>query len=153
VVANPSTEEVPVTRVRVTGFWAETYSDHNPLARSSFDWPSGTIEVRDHELVLDVHPPFGFLNFLLKWSKHPISVVVPLDAITSLRIREGAIGHARVISDDPRFRCLRFGALGRRFDRVIESLREHNVVITQQASYRERSRAVVEALRRASTRQ
>jgi hypothetical protein len=128
-VSNPPSE-AGTTRVRVTGFWAETYGERTPSARSKFDWPSATIEVRDHQLILDVHRPLGGLYaFLLRRSKHPIPVVVPLDAITSLRIREGAIGSARINSHDPRFHCLRFGALGRRFERVIESLRERDVPI------------------------
>jgi len=115
--------------VRVTGFWSLRY-ERTPLARYDFGWPSGTIAVRDRKLVLDAHQPFAALNHvLLRRSKYPVPIVVPVEAITSLRIREGAIGSARISSDDPTFRRLRFGALGQRFTRVVETLRQLGVPV------------------------
>jgi hypothetical protein len=116
--------------ISVTGYWALRYHRHSPLAKYKFDWPSGKLVVRDGALIFDANEPFGRLYRLIgNRAKTPIPIVVPLEKINGLRVRDDWLGYAIVLSDDPTFERLRFGASRGRFRRVIASLESMGVAV------------------------
>jgi hypothetical protein len=79
---------------------------------------------------LDANEPFGRLYRLIgNRLKTPVPIVVPVDQITALRVREDWLSHAVVLSDDSTFALLRFGAPRGRFRRLIASLEGMGVAV------------------------
>jgi len=116
--------------VSVTGYWALRYNRHSPLAKYKFDWPSGKLVVGHNALILDANEPYGRLYRLIgNRAKTPIPIVVPVEKINVLRVREDWLSYATVLSDDPTFELLRFGAFRSRFRRVIARLESMGVPV------------------------
>lgn len=114
------------------------YSRRNPLARYSFGWPFGVIEVRENALLLDVPKPYQWLyrasrntfGRVLDLTLYPpIPLMVPLDAIESITVTAGRIGMGRITSFNPMFSLITFGALGGRFSQVLAALDDQNVLL------------------------
>lgn len=109
--------------ISVTGSWGLRYNKHSPIGKYKFDWPSGKIVVRDRELIFDANEPFGRIYRLIgNRLQDPIPIVVPIDKIRALKIRDDWLSSAAIVSDDPNYELLRFGAFRNRFRRVIERL-------------------------------
>lgn len=130
-------EQAPSTdrRVRITGYWTLFRGPKTDWARYMYTWPFGVIEVRDRDLVLDVHQPFGGITrALLRLrprlrSRYPIPLVIPLDAIDSVRVNWGRLGSAMISSSDPVSGCVNFGGFRPAFERILASLQTQGVAV------------------------
>ena len=123
-------------KTRITGYWTLFWGPKTDWARYKYDWPFGVIEVRDRELVLDVHQPLGGINrAVLRLlprryrSRFPLPLVIPLDAIDSLRVNWGRLGSAMISSSDPVFGCVNFGGFRPAFERILSSLQTQGVEV------------------------
>lgn len=118
--------------IRATGYWTLSYSRWRIWARHRFTWPFGSIEVREDRLILGVHNPFGRLLALLsQWSRHPVPLIIPLDAIDHLRAKRGRVGRAKIVSSDPVFDLVTFGGFPPAFEIVDDRLRTLGVSIVE----------------------
>ncbi len=99
-----------------------------------FWWPFGVIEIRAQKLVLDAHHPLGvFFHTMLRRSRYPVPLVIPLDAIDSVRVNWGRLGSAMISSSDPVFGCVDFGGFRPAFERILSSLQAQGVEVVRPA--------------------
>jgi hypothetical protein len=116
--------------LRVRGSWVLPTGRWRILNWHVLGWPLGLIEVRDDRLILSAVEPFAWLN---RWGRHPLPLVIPLDAIDHLRFKNrwGRLSRARIASSSETYALLEFGAFRSPFDAVLNRLRTLGVTVVE----------------------